>query len=87
MVCVESILTVSNFLQGLKIFWNWPIQTEKISHQKISEIETVLMCLKEIGLPEELENILIKFFGPALKILHLDLANPASIDISTSIDV
>ena len=32
-------------------------------------IEVVLMCFKEIAFPEDLETLLIKFFGPAFKII------------------
>ena len=31
-------------------------------------IEILLICFKEIGLPEELGTFIIKFFGPAVKI-------------------
>ena len=34
-------------------------------------IATILMCLHDIGIPEDLETHLIKFIGPALKILNL----------------
>ena len=32
-------------------------------------IEMVLMCLKEINCPDELQTLLVKFFGPAFKII------------------
>ena len=41
-----------------------------MSIQQSKMIEMVLMCLKEIGCPEDLEHLLIKFFGPAFKIIQ-----------------
>ena len=58
-----------DFLQVLEIFWNWPIQWKNIIPSHRMTIETTLMCCKEICLPGELENLLIKFFGNAFKIL------------------
>ena len=29
----------------------------------------VLMCLKEVNCPDELQTLLVKFFGPAFKII------------------
>ena len=59
------------------MFWNGPIQWKEIQPHRQEMIEMVLMCLKEISFPEDLETLLIKFFGPAFKIVsayHVPLA-------------
>ena len=72
MVCIQLILHtlyISDLFQELS-FWNWPIKLEKIPHKRRITIETVLTCFKEIGLPEDLEKLLLKFIGFSLKILR-----------------
>ena len=53
------------------MFWNWRARPmEEIPHRLREIVEMVMICLKEIGYPQDLETLLIKFFGPALKILE-----------------
>ena len=55
--------------QVLQIFWSHPIQLERIQIPQFqSELETILMCSEEIGLPEDLEKLLFKFYGLSYKI-------------------
>ena len=61
-------MTLTDSFQVLRIFCEWPIKIAKLPHHK-AQIEIILMCSKEIDLPEEMEKIIIKFFGVALKIL------------------
>ena len=53
------------------MFWNGPIDWEEIPHRR-EMIATVLVCLKELSWPEELETLLIRFFGPAFKIMKTE---------------
>ena len=49
-------------------------------------IETILMCCKEIDLPEDLENILIKFIGNSFKIAIASSHDVDSVEVSDSDD-
>ena len=66
MVCVH-LHSLSDSLQGLKILQMWPIQYDKIPCHWRAIIETLLVCLNEIGIPEDLVNALIKCLGLAFK--------------------
>ena len=62
---IQGELALNNSL----CYWEWPIQLEKMpDHREM--IETLLVCFNELGFPEELEKLLINFFGISFKILH-----------------
>ena len=69
-------------LPELNMFWNGPIQWENIPRYLSEMLEMVLICLKEIGCPEDLKTLLIKFFGPAFKIICMNPSNEA-IDVDS----